>query len=79
MINSEIELILKWSEDCVLAEKATREALTTGNDPAIEPAVNAINILSDLRLVTLQAKYQNQLYKDLKRVISTDFKQSKYR
>ena len=25
MINSEIELILKWSEDCVLTEKATRE------------------------------------------------------
>ena len=26
MINSEIELILKGSEDCVLTEKATREA-----------------------------------------------------
>ena len=25
LINSEIELILKWSEDCVLTEKATRE------------------------------------------------------
>ena len=25
MINSEIELILKWSEDCVLTERAMRE------------------------------------------------------
>ena len=25
LINSEIELILKWTEDCVLTEKATRE------------------------------------------------------
>ena len=25
MINSEIELILKWSEDCVLTEKPERE------------------------------------------------------
>ena len=25
MINSEIELILKWSEDCILTEKATRK------------------------------------------------------
>ena len=25
LINSEIELILKWTEDCVLTEKVTRE------------------------------------------------------
>ena len=25
LINSEIELILKWTEDCVLTEKATSE------------------------------------------------------
>ena len=43
LINSEIELILKWTEDCVLTEKATREELPAGDDPAAKPAVNAIN------------------------------------
>ena len=44
LINSEIELILKWTEDCVLTEKATREELPAGDDdPAAEPAVNAID------------------------------------
>ena len=85
MINSEIELILKWSEDCVLPGKATREAIAEGDDPATEPAANAINIPSDLKfsitdckmyvpVVTLQAKYQNQLYKELKTGITIDFK-----
>ena len=40
MINSEIELILKWSEDCVLTGKATREAIPKGDDTATEPVVN---------------------------------------
>ena len=85
MINSEIELILKWSEDCVLPGKATREAIAEGHDPATEPAANAINIPSDLKfsitdckmyvpVVTLQAKYQKQLYKELKTGITIDFK-----
>ena len=76
LINSEIELILKWTEDCVLTEKATRE-LPAGDEPAAEPAVNAINRLKDLTfsvtdcklyapVVTLQTEYQNQLYKVLK-------------
>ena len=43
MISSEFELILKWSEDCVLTAKATREAIAEGDDPATEPVVNAIN------------------------------------
>ena len=29
LINSEIELILKWTEDCVLTEKATRENIAS--------------------------------------------------
>ena len=33
---------LLWTEDCVLTEKATREELPAGDDPAAEPAVNAI-------------------------------------
>ena len=30
LINSEIELILRWTEDCVLTEKATRKELPAG-------------------------------------------------
>ena len=33
MINSVIELILKWSEDCVLTEKATRERKKATQNP----------------------------------------------
>ena len=90
LINSEIELILKWIEDCILTEKATREELPADDDPADEPSVNAINRSKDLifsvtdcklyvPVVTLQTEYQNQLYKDLKTGISMDFTWSKYR
>ena len=86
LINSEIELILKLTEDCVLTEKATRKELPAGDDPATEPAVNAINRPKDLKFVVTDCKlyvpellYQNQLYKYLKTGISIDFKWSKYR
>ena len=90
LINSEIELILKWTEDCVLTEKATREELSAGDDPAAEPAVNAINRPKDLKfsvtdcklyvpVVTLQTEYQNKPYKDLKTGISIYFTWIKYR
>ena len=90
LINSEIELILQWIEDCVLTEKATREELPAGDDTAAEPAVNAINRPKDLKysvtdcklyvpVVILQTEYQNQLYKDLKTGISIDFTWIKYR
>ena len=35
MINCEIELILTWSKNCVLADMTRRNAL--GNNPAIVP------------------------------------------
>ena len=71
MINAEIELILKWTEDCVLTEKATREELAVGDDTAAEPAVPAANVPSDLKInitdckmyvpvVSLQTEYQNR-------------------
>ena len=41
MINSEIELILKWTQDFVLTRKATRQEIAEGDDPATEPTVNA--------------------------------------
>ena len=33
LINSEIELILKWTEDCVLTEKATGEFRAAEDGP----------------------------------------------
>ena len=89
LINSEIELILKWTEDCVLTEKATRERKEATQNP-VQDAVPAINRPKDLKsnitdcklyvpVVTLQTQYQNQLYKDLKPGISIDFKWSKSR
>ena len=89
LINSETELILKWTEDCVLIEKATWEFKAQTENPA-QHAVLAINRPKDLKfsvidcklyvpVVTLQTEYQNKLYKELKTGISIDFKWSKYR
>ena len=43
MINTETELILKWSRDCVLTGKATRDEIDEGDDPATEPHADAVN------------------------------------
>ena len=56
LINSEIELILKWTEDCVLTEKSTRKELPGGDDPAAEPAVNAINRPKDSKFSVTDCK-----------------------
>ena len=88
LVNSEIELILKWTEDCALTEKTTRAQLPPGG--AGVDAVPAINRPKDLKfsvtdcklyvpVVTLQTEYQNLLYKKLKTGISIDFTWSKYR
>ena len=90
MINSEIELVLKWTEDCVLTQKATREPKDREDGSPVLNPVAAINRPEDLKfsvtdcemyvpVLTLQAEYQNQLYKDLKTGISIDFIWSKYR
>ena len=72
-----------------MTEKATRERKEATENPA-QNAVPTINRPKDLKfnitdcklyvpVVTLQAQHQNQLYKDLKTGISTDFKWNKYR
>ena len=77
MINIGIELILKWTRDCVLTGKATREEIAEDDDPVAEPKVDAINRPKDLKysitdcklyisVVTLQEKYKNKLYAELK-------------
>ena len=89
LINSEIELILKWTEDCVLTEKATREFRAAEDSPPALDEVPAINSSKDLKfsvidcklyvpVVTLHTEYQNKLYKELKTEISIDFKWNKY-
>ena len=89
MINSEIELILKWSENCVLTEKTTRERKEAIQNPQ-QDAAPAVNRPKDLKfnitdcklhvpVVTLQAEYQNLPYKRLKTGISIDFTWNKYR
>ena len=90
LINSEIELILKWTQDCVLTEKPTRDFRAAEDGPLALDEVPAINRPKDLKfsvtdcklyvsVVTLQTEYQNQLYKELKTGISIDFTWSKYR
>ena len=87
LINSEIELILKWTQNCLLTEKATRAQLPPGAGVDAVPAINRPKDLkfsiTDCKLyvhvVTLQTQHQNQLYKDLKTGRLIDFKWSKYR
>ena len=73
-----------------MTEKATREFKAAEDGPPALDEKGAINRPKDLRfsvtncklyvpVVTLQTKYQNQLYKDLKTGISIDFTWIKYR
>ena len=93
LINAEIELVLKWSRNCVLTEKATREEKVAvpaqGGNPTL-PAVDEINTPTNLKfnvadckmyvpVVTLQTEYENKLYEELKTGITIDFTWNKYR
>ena len=89
MINSEIELILKWSQNCVLTEKAEREEKVATKNP-VQPRMPAVNVPSDLKfnitdcklyvpVVGLQEKYRNKLYEDLKTGIDIDFEWPRFR
>ena len=78
LIDSEVDLILKWCQNCVVTEKATREAQDAvpaqGGNPA-QDAVAATNTPFDLKfsitgckmnvpVVTLQAEYENKFMKN---------------
>ena len=86
-------MILKWSQNCVLTERVTREGKDEipqqGDNPRV-PALNEINTPSDLKfeitdrklyvpVVTLQEKYENKLYTELKTGIYLDFEWPRYR
>ena len=90
MIHTEIELILKWSRNCVLTEKATRERKEVETGPPALDLVRAINLPTDLKfnitdcklyvpVATLQEKNENKLYEELKTGILMDFTWGKYR
>ena len=59
MINAEIRLIFKWTQDCVLKQKATRETKATipaqGGTAAVD-AVIAVNTPSDLKFNIIYCK-----------------------
>ena len=87
MINTEIELILKWSQTCVLTSKLIRRGLDVQGNLYAVPAINRpkdlkFNII-DCKLygpvVRLQEKYENELYMKLKTGISFDFEWGRYR
>ena len=93
MINTEIELILEWSQNCVLTGKATREQKDAveakGGNPRLGE-VNEIHRPKDLKVsikdcklyvpvVTLQEKYENILLENLKTGIDIDFEWKRYR
>ena len=94
MINTEIELILKWSQNFVLTERATRDfktlILAQAEGITAQPQVNTIIRPASLKfsvadcklhvpIVTLQEKYEGRLYEGLKTGIDIDFEWKRYR
>ena len=87
LINCEINLILTWSENCVLTSKATRDAVPAqrGN-PAVTKVNNPKNVtfkIADTKLyvpvVTLLAKDDNNFLEQLKSGFKRTIKWNKYR
>ena len=85
LINCEMSLTLTWSENCVIASNATREA-----DPDADPAVaginnptNAVFKTTDCKLyvsaVTLLAQDDNKLIEQLKTGFKRTITWNKYR
>ena len=85
LINCEINLILTWSENCVLTSKATRDA-----NPDVNPAIAAVNNpanatfkITDTKLyvpvVTLSTKDDNNFLEQLKSGFKRTIKWNKYR
>ena len=56
LVNSEIELILKWSEDCVLTAKVAGEEKAREDGPPPLDPVNASNRPEDLKFSVTDCK-----------------------
>ena len=85
LINCEINLILTWSENCVLTSKATRDA-GPDRDPAVAAIDNPTNAtfqITDTKLyvpvVTLSKENDIKLLEQLKSGFKRTIKWNKYR
>ena len=87
LIICEINLILPWSEKCVLSSKATRDAvLAQGGNPAVDALNNPTNAtfkITDTKLyvpvVTLSTEDNNNFLEQLKSGFKKTIKWNKYR
>ena len=85
LINCEINLILTWSENCVLTSKATRDA-GPDRDPAVAAIDNPTNAtfqITDTKLyvpvVTLSTENDKKLLEQLRTGFKRTIKWNKYR
>ena len=73
LINCEVNLILTWSENCILTDKTTQDAVTAQEDnparPAINVPTNGIFKITDTKLyvpnVTLSIQDDTKLLEQL--------------
>ena len=85
LINREINLILIWSENCVLTSKATRNADPDANlaVAALDNSTNATFKITDTKLynpvVTLSTKNNKKLLEQLRIGVKRTIKWNKYR
>ena len=81
LINCEVELILTWSKNCVLADMTTKDA--EGNNPAIVAPVVLTFEITDTKLyvpaVTLSKENDTKLLEELKSGFKRTIKWNKYR
>ena len=81
LINCEVELILTWSKNCVLADMATRDA--EGDNPAIVAPSAATVKITDTKLyvpvVSLSKENNIKLLEQLKTGFKRTVKWNKYR
>ena len=71
LINSEINLILTWSENCVLTSKETRDA-----DPAINNPTNGTFKITDTKLYVPVVTLSTENDKTLLEQLRTGFKRT---
>ena len=87
LINCEVSLNLKWSKNCVLTNKSTRNRIVAqGNQPLVNVINNPTNAefnVTDCKLyvpvVTLSAENENELFQQLKAGFPVTVKWNKYR
>ena len=81
LINFQVNLILTWSENCVLIDMTTRDE--EGNNPAIVVPKNATFSITDAKLyvpvATLSTEDDNKLLEQLKTGFKRTIKWNKYR